>query len=674
MANEIKTRIQLKYDTYANWNTSNEETQKKHTHGDFVLKAGEIGIAKLVSDTTIPLDRQKNAPVLFKVGDDTHAFKDLPWTSALAADVYAWAKAASVGYNTTSGEIEFKDAKGAIIQHFKTGYTDTEIDNKIKAVQDAIDDKDVGITGVSASGDGVVILNATTENGVTTITGAHDKRYDKNHGAGSTIEVAPQFGASATADLVVPVVDACGHITKFNDYSLQITLPALPEDKDSKTVVAAGVGIDVSSAVVGDTTTYTVDAQLQNKTTQAKVVAQAFDTTTEKDATRHYAVGMDKDGNLAVSVPWIDTDTDTVTKLEATDQYINVSLKDTAFNDDGLNEYTIQLNLDKVKELIGAQTTAAMEFKGATATLPENPAKGDMWKVAGADISIEIDGVAAKTGDSIVYEGTKWYLIPSGDDIEDTWRPVKVGNNTLETNEALEFVAGDHVDISEKDGKVTIAAEDSTYELKAEALADGAKLLLDGLGADVEDSYVNLKDDNVVNVTYSEDSNEKTIKFSHADKNANAYTATGVTQTKTAAFGETVSFNIDTVNVDKKGHATAAQGTVNITLPALPEEKTYDLSVHGAGDVYVGYGSTVGLTLSHDYTPVYLQGKGAGEENTKGDIDITYDSSDSSGSLVETITFDINRVRTSKLYDDTYDAKEKTTTLIFNCGSASEVL
>lgn len=93
----------------------------------------------------------------------------------------------------------------------------------------------------------------------------------------------------------------------------------------------------------------------------------------------------------------------------------------------------------ELNDLIANATTAAMEFKGATATLPEAPAKGDMYKVAGENIDIEIDGVEAKLGDSIVYDGEKWFLIPSGDDIEDTWRPVEGVNNDA----TLKFVDGD---------------------------------------------------------------------------------------------------------------------------------------------------------------------------------------------------------------------------------------
>jgi hypothetical protein len=96
------------------------------------------------------------------------------------------------------------------------------------------------------------------------------------------------------------------------------------------------------------------------------------------------------------------------------------------------------LTQEELNDLITKATTAAMEFKGAAATLPENPAKGDMYKVAGENISIKIDDVDAKLGDSIVYDGTKWFLIPSGDDIEDTWRPV----DGVANKATLKFVDG----------------------------------------------------------------------------------------------------------------------------------------------------------------------------------------------------------------------------------------
>ena len=75
----FNTRIQLKYDTYANWTTNNP-----------VLKAGEMALATIQANTT---GVQSAPTVVIKVGDGTHTYTELPFASGKAADVYSWAKA-----------------------------------------------------------------------------------------------------------------------------------------------------------------------------------------------------------------------------------------------------------------------------------------------------------------------------------------------------------------------------------------------------------------------------------------------------------------------------------------------------------------------------------------------------------------------------------------------------
>lgn len=86
MAKLINTRINLRIDTYANW--TNEELGA-NKGALLVLNRGEMGICEIPSGnaaaTTAPT-------VLFKIGDGTTPFKNLKWGSALAADVYDWAK------------------------------------------------------------------------------------------------------------------------------------------------------------------------------------------------------------------------------------------------------------------------------------------------------------------------------------------------------------------------------------------------------------------------------------------------------------------------------------------------------------------------------------------------------------------------------------------------------
>ena len=93
MANEnvINTRIRLKSDTYANWG-EHQDT--------FKPLPGEVCIVEV---QTVNSDSQVAPTILFKVGSkkdpaggaeesNLYTFAELPWASALAADVYPWAK------------------------------------------------------------------------------------------------------------------------------------------------------------------------------------------------------------------------------------------------------------------------------------------------------------------------------------------------------------------------------------------------------------------------------------------------------------------------------------------------------------------------------------------------------------------------------------------------------
>lgn len=83
----INTRIGLKYDLYANWVA---------VEGSFIPKKGEVIFYEIPSDPNPNVMQTTPPAILFKVGDDTHFLKDLPWGSAIAADVYAWAKQQSL--------------------------------------------------------------------------------------------------------------------------------------------------------------------------------------------------------------------------------------------------------------------------------------------------------------------------------------------------------------------------------------------------------------------------------------------------------------------------------------------------------------------------------------------------------------------------------------------------
>ena len=110
----LNTRIALKYDTLTNWNAS-----------EFILKKGEVAICSLANSETA---EQSTPPaVLLKVGDGVHKFRELPWASGLAADVYGWAKAATKP-SYTPGEVG-ADSAGSAASALASAkaYTDQKI-------------------------------------------------------------------------------------------------------------------------------------------------------------------------------------------------------------------------------------------------------------------------------------------------------------------------------------------------------------------------------------------------------------------------------------------------------------------------------------------------------------------------------------------------------------------
>ena len=148
----LNTRIALKYDSYENW----------QTHNPILLK-GEIAIAELPVSENKPgvgvpnadgsTPAIQNAPnILIKVGDGTNHYNDLKFVSALAADVYSWAKAATKP-TYSAGEITGLDNYiSQTIQDTNTQYRIVAVDGAAYSYK--LQKKDIGdadYTDVSGS-------------------------------------------------------------------------------------------------------------------------------------------------------------------------------------------------------------------------------------------------------------------------------------------------------------------------------------------------------------------------------------------------------------------------------------------------------------------------------------------------------------------------------------------
>lgn len=175
---QLNTRIQLKYDSLANWNAN----------GHVVLKKGEIGICAIPSGSSAVNGDSTRPQILFKVGDDSSTFANLPWASAKAADVYDWAKQANlpvtkvgtgnvvsgIEWDETNKGIKFTTASVATSESLETVqtnlsnltdkvngmYTNAQIDAAVAAAKKAGDDAASALASYKTDNDAAVQKNA----------------------------------------------------------------------------------------------------------------------------------------------------------------------------------------------------------------------------------------------------------------------------------------------------------------------------------------------------------------------------------------------------------------------------------------------------------------------------------------------------------------------------------
>ena len=216
----LKTRIQLKYDTLANWNA---------VASTFVPNKGEVCFVEIptgdATATTAPT-------VLFKVGDGKATWGALKWGSALAADVYAWAKAASKPSYTASevgvNETAFPGLKktGTI-----TGITMNGVSKGTSGVVDlgtvitdvsGKQDKAISITGIEAT---------TVNNALKELSDRVNGKYSKPEGGIPKTDLASGVQASlGKADTALQSHQSVVLATGTNDGTLKITVGGTTTD------------------------------------------------------------------------------------------------------------------------------------------------------------------------------------------------------------------------------------------------------------------------------------------------------------------------------------------------------------------------------------------------------------------------------------------------------------
>ena len=405
----LNTRIALKYDSYENW-----------THHNPILLKGEIAIAELpVSENKSGVGEPnaagstpaiQNAPnILIKVGDGTNHYNDLKFVSALAADVYSWAKAATKP-TYSAGEITgLKDYIGQQIQDTNTQYRIVAVDGAAYSYK--LQKKDIGdadYTDVSGS----LISLTDVDSRLDTLEAAIAKNGEVDKKIASAIDTLDYTGKAADAAKFVTNVTETNGIIEVTTGSIEVAdVPELPQSKVT--------GLETALAGKQDNVPFENEPSESDKVATVKSITTrigALDHRNAADATsaeKIVAEVTQADGIVTVKkvavadiLPDVtDTENGFVVAVNQTDGKIAVTHKAVtdvlsfAGNYSGAENPIATRNY--VTEAI-ADLNGAMHFRGTVDADPTVTAPTGTYKAG----DVVLFGY-----DEYVYDGTKWVTL-----------------------------------------------------------------------------------------------------------------------------------------------------------------------------------------------------------------------------------------------------------------------
>lgn len=614
----LNTRIALKYDSYENW----------QTHNPILLK-GEIAIAELpvsgnkdgvgVPNAAGSTPAIQNAPnILIKVGDGTNHYNDLKFVSALAADVYSWAKAATKPTYSAS-EITGLD------EHISQTIQDTNTQYRIVAVGDSTysyklqkkDIKDADYTDVAGSVISLTDVDARLDTLETAI-GENGAVQDKINAAIGALDYKD---AAVANQFVTEVKETDGVIAVKRAALVEADIPALSQSKVTGLIDALASKQD-NLEFEG---TYNAST---NKVATESTISDAIatlDSQTAEDAasvTKVVAEVTQADGIVTVQkvavaniLPDVeDTENGFVVAVSQTDGKIAVTHKaatevlgfegnyDKTSNPIATRQYV----LDSVADLNGA-----MHFRGTVDADPTTTTPTGTYKAG----DVVLFGY-----DEYVFDGTKWLALGNESiyakktAVNDEFTAVRQEMATQKTelqgeidsdiaaarteitaeiNTAIQgldkddaAVAGQFVTaVSEADGVITV----SRAALKASDIPNIEQSQVNGLEAALAGKQNNLEIDGTVSSTnkvatqetvstaiagldssITEETNKVISSFEIADGVIKAETVKKVTLAKVATTGKVEDIEQDGLVIINCGSATTNISASDAATIAIP--------------------------------------------------------------------------------------------------------
>ena len=614
----LNTRIALKYDSYKNWTDHNP-----------ILLKGEIAIAELPVSENKPgvgepnaagsTPAIQNAPnILIKVGDGTNHYNDLKFVSALAADVYSWAKAATKPTYSASEITGLSNYISDVIQDTNTQYRIVAVDGAAYSYK--LQKKDIGDANYTDV-DGSVISLTGVDDRLGTLEAAIGENGTVATKIADAIGALDYKDAAVANQFVTEVKETDGVIAVKRAALVEADIPALSQSKVT--------GLTDALASKQDNLEFegTYNASNNKVATESTIsnAIAALDSRTAEDAasaTKVVAEVTQADGVVTVQkvavaniLPDVeDIENGFVVAVNQTDGKIAVTHKaatevlgfegnyDKTSNPIATRQYV----LDSVADLNGA-----MHFRGTVDADPTITTPTGNYKAG----DVVLFGY-----DEYVYNGSKW--IPLGNesiyakktDVADDFAKVRGEMATQKTelqgeidsdiaaakteltgaiNTAIQglekndtAVAGQFVTaVSEADGVITV----SRAALKASDIPNIEQSQVNGLVNNLAGKQDKLEIDGNVSSTnkvatqetvstaiagldssITEETNKVISSFGIADGVIRAETVKKVTLAKVATTGKVEDIEQDGLVIINCGSATTNIATSNAAAIAIP--------------------------------------------------------------------------------------------------------
>lgn len=249
----LNTRIVLKNDSLANWNSSK-----------IVLKKGEIALAAVESVT----EGNYNVPTyLMKVGDGVSAFTDLKWVAAAAADVYAWAKLENPTIDQLPGNLKTAitnlqsavGSGGSVAESIQAAIGALELEDTAVANQfvTAVSQENgkIAVTRAALTAANIPVLGIEKINGLqaildekATVAALNDYKTSNNAAVKANADAIAAITDGETIDSFADVETALAGKQAAGDYATRTEAQGYADAKDTAIAAAKKAGDDAAAA------------------------------------------------------------------------------------------------------------------------------------------------------------------------------------------------------------------------------------------------------------------------------------------------------------------------------------------------------------------------------------------------------------------------------------------